>query len=68
MQSFRPSFCSQLKTLVYKNWLIKLREPFTSLLEVLVPLIVVIILVVVKGLKELRVQHSPVTYFDVILF
>lgn len=43
-----PSFSSQLKTLLWKNWILKKRSPWTLIAEIVVPVFLFVLLAWVR--------------------
>ena len=62
LEKMTATFLTQLRSLLYKNFLLKWREPFTSLLEVCVPLTIIFALVAIHS--SLKIEHHDAAIYN----
>lgn len=62
-EGMKRSSRRQLKAMLRKNWLLKIRHPFITLAEILAPTVVMLLLIAVRSRTDLQV-HPPQPYIQ----
>ncbi|CDP14120.1 unnamed protein product [Coffea canephora] len=57
-EEMKRSSRKQLKAMLRKNWLLKIRHPFVTLTEILLPTVVMLLLIAVRSQTDLRIHPA----------